>query len=162
MINKTNIRFQYGRQGHQQRLQQGAALLTALAFLTVITIIAVVSMDSSNMQLRMANSQEEKSSARETAQSCIDKVINDPNNFVVTGTEGTVSDDVTITGLTEFSHTDLTLTELDLMAAPRGIGSSADKFKAALFDVACSYDNTASGRGKDSLAQGFLLLVPKI
>jgi Tfp pilus assembly protein PilX len=142
--------------------QQGAALLTALAFLTIITIIAVVAMQSSNTQLRMANSQEEKVAAREVSQSCIDNVINNPNNFVVTGTPNTVSTNVTVTALTEFSHTDLTLTELDLMSAPRGIGSSADKFQASLFDIACEYDNAAAGRGKDSLAQGFLLLVPKI
>ena len=133
-----------------------------MAFLTIITMIAVVAMDSSNMQLRMANSQEEKSTAREITQSCIDSVINDPNNFVVTGTTGTVNSDVTVDALTEFSHTDLTLTELDLMAAPRGIGSSADKFQTALFDISCRYDDTASGRGKEALAQGFLLMVPKI
>jgi Tfp pilus assembly protein PilX len=137
-------------------------LLTALAFLTVITIIAVVAMDSSNMQLRMANSQEEKATAREITQSCIDNVINDPNNFVVTGTKGTVNNSITVTALTEFTNTSLTLTELDLMAAPRGIGSSADKFQTSLFDISCSYDDTASGRGKDSLGQGFLLMVPRI
>jgi len=154
MINQTYSGF--------HEFQQGVALLTALTFLTIITIIAVVAMDSSNMQLRMANSQEEKSTAREISQSCIDNVINDPNNFIVTGTPDTVSSNVTVTALTEFSHTDLTLTELDLMAAPRGIGSSADKFQTSLFDISCSYDDAASGRGKDSLAQGFLLMVPKI
>jgi len=141
--------------------QQGAALLTALSFLTIITIIAVVAMQSSNMQLRMANSQDEKSSAREISQSCVDNVINDPNNFVVTGTAGTVNNKVTVNALSEFSQTQLTLTELDLGGAPRGVGSSADKFQMALFDIACVYDDTASGRGKDSLQQGFLLIVPK-
>jgi hypothetical protein len=141
--------------------QQGAALLTALAFLTIITIIAVVAMQSSNTQLRMANSQEERVSARQVAQSCVDNVINNPNNFVVTGRQDQVNTDVTIDALTEFSHTDLALTELDLMDAPRGIGSSADKFQASLFDITCAYDNAAAGRGKDTLSQGFLLLVPK-
>ena len=141
--------------------QQGAALLTALAFLTIITIIAVVAMQSSTTQLRMANSQEEQVAARQIAQSCVDNVINDPNNFVVTGIQNHENTSVTVTALTEFSHTDLTLTELDLMSAPRGIGSSADKFLASLFDISCAYDNAAAGRGKDTLAQGFLLMVPK-
>jgi Tfp pilus assembly protein PilX len=155
MIKQTNIRF--------PGFQQGAALLTALALLTVITIVAVVAMNSSNMQLRMANSQEEKANAREIAQSCIDNIINDPNNFVVTGKTGTVKNaTVSASVLSEFQNTNLNLTELGMMSAPRGFGSSADKFKAALFDVACSYDNTAANRGKDSLVQGFLLIVPKI
>ena len=142
--------------------QQGAALLTALAFLTIITIIAVVAMQSSSTQLRMANSQEEQVAARQVSQSCIDNVINNPNNFVVTGKQDQENTNVTVTALTEFSHTDLTLTELDLMSAPRGIGSSADKFQASLFDINCAYDNASAGRGKDTLSQGFLLLVPKV
>lgn len=163
MNKQTNLRFDsFQLLSSQKEAQKGAALLTALAFLTIITIIAVVAMDSSNTQLRMANSQEERSNAREIAQSCVDNVINDPNNFVVTGKPGTVNRTVTVNALTEFSHTNLTLTELDLMSAPRGIGSSADKFQASLFDVNCKYDDTANGRGKETLSQGFLLMVPKI
>lgn len=141
--------------------QQGVALLTALAFLAIITVIAVVAMQSSNTQMRMANSQEETAASRQVAQSCIDNVINNPDNFIVTGTPGTESTGVTVTALSEFVNTSLTLTELDLMDAPRGIGSSADKFQASLFDVACAYDNSAAGRGKETLYQGFLLMVPK-
>lgn len=141
--------------------QQGAALLTALAFLVVITVIAVVAMQSSNTQVRMANSQEEIAASRQIALSCVDNVINNPDNFRVTGVIGTEITTVTVTALSEFVHTDLILTELDLTDAPRGIGSSADKFQASLFDIYCAYDNTAAGRGKETLSQGFLLLVPK-
>jgi len=139
------------------RGQQGAALLTALAFLTIITIIAVVAMQSSNTQLRMANSQELKTAARQTAQSCIDSVINKPAYFRATGSAHAVTG-VSITELTEFVNTTVTLKETVNMPPPRGIGTSSDKFNAAMFEVECKYDDTANGGGKDDLTQGFLTL----
>ena len=145
-----------------KQLQQGVALLTALAFLVIITVIAVVAMQSSNTQLRMANSQEEQSAARQTAQSCLDSVINNPNAFIVTGNSGTVNNNITVTQLTEFAHTNLTLTEVGLGPVLRGLGTSGDKFRTASFSIQCDYDNSDNGRGKDSLVQGFMILTPKM
>jgi Tfp pilus assembly protein PilX len=142
--------------------QQGIALLTSLLFLVIITIIAVVAIDSSNTQLRMANSQEEIIAARQVAQSAIDNVINNPNNFVVTGTADTENTSISLSGLSEFSNVSMTVTELALGEAPRGLGVSGDKFQTALFNIDSDYDNVANGRGEEHLTQGFLLLIPKL
>jgi Tfp pilus assembly protein PilX len=146
--------------------QQGAALLVALSFLVVITLISVAGMRSSTTELRLASNNEARVAAAQVAQSAVDATVSDPNNFTVTGTPGetssTTNSDFSIgTDVSEFAHADVTLTEGDTTNPPRGLGLSADKFQGTLFSVDAEYENLDAKRGQASVEQGMVLLVPK-
>jgi len=141
--------------------QHGAALLVALSFLVVITLISLSAMRSSTTELRLASNNEEIMAARQVAQAAVDAAINEVDNFVVSGASGTVNSTVTISGVDEFTHTTMEVTEGDTTLPPRGLGVSADKFQATMFDITSDYDNVAGGRGQAGLGQGLVLLVPK-
>lgn len=141
--------------------QQGAALLVALSFLVVITLISLSAMRSSTTELRLASNNEEQMAALQVAQAAVDSALSNPDNFVVTGDEGSVNTNITISGVTEFTHATMSLTEGATTLPPRGLGVSADKFQATMFDVDASYDNVAGGRGQAGIGQGMVLLIPK-
>ena len=146
-----------------QKTQSGAALLVALLFLVVITLISVTAMRSTTTELRLASNNEERVAAEQVAQSAVDSVMSDPNNFVVTGTEGTIDSSVTLSSsdVSEFAHATITLTEGATTVPPRGLGVSAEKFQGTLFHIDGDYDNVAGGRGQAFIGQGIVLLVPK-
>jgi PilX N-terminal len=50
----------------------------------------------------------------------------------------------------------------DLRPPPRGTETSIEKFDAATFQVDSVYDQSAAGRGKAELVQGYIILVPKM
>jgi len=143
--------------------QSGAALLVALMFLVVITLISVTSMRSTTTELRLASNNEERVAAEQVAQSAVDFVISDPNNFVVTGVEGTVDSSITLStsDVSEFGSTTVKLTEGTTTNPPRGLGVSAEKFQGTLFHIDGDYDNVSGGRGQAFIGQGIVLLVPK-
>jgi len=143
------------------RQQSGAALLVALSFLVVITLISLSAMRSSTTELRLASNNEEQIAALQVAQAAIDNAVSDPDNFVVTGTSGTLNSQITISGLTEFTHASMSLTEGSTTLPPRGLGVSADKFQATQFDISAQYDNVSAGRGHATIGQGLVLLIPK-
>ncbi len=141
--------------------QHGAALLVALSFLVVITLISLSAMRSSTTELRLASNNEEQMAANQVAQAAVDAAVNEADNFVVTGTSGTVNNSITISGVSEFTHASMQVTEGDTTLPPRGLGVSADKFQATMFDIEADYDNVAGGRGQAGVGQGLVLLVPK-
>lgn len=144
--------------------QNGAALLVALSFLVVITLISLTAMRSTTTELRLASNNEERIAAEQVAQSAIDSIISEPTNFIVTGTEDTEkkpaldSDDIA-----EFGDAEVTLKEGATTNPPRGLGVSAEKFQGTLFHVDGEYNqnDTAPGRGKAFIGQGVVLLIPK-
>jgi len=141
--------------------QSGAALLVALSFLVVITLISLGAIRTSTTELRLASNHEERVAAIQVAQSAIDSAINDTGNFVVSGTPGSVNSSATISGVTEFNSTSLSITEQATGLPSRALGVSADKFQSTTFDIASAYNNTSGGRGQASINQGLILLVPK-
>ena len=68
--------------------QGGAALITALIFLIIITVIALSSMRSSTQELRMALNAEEKLTAAQLAQAVADSLWLNPNATPVIGEVG--------------------------------------------------------------------------
>ena len=143
--------------------QNGAALLVALTFLVVITLISLTAMRSTTTELRLASNNEERVAAEQVAQSAVDAVTSDPNNFVVTGVEGTVDTSVTLNSsdVSEFASASVTLTEGATANPPRGLGVSAEKFQGTVFHIDGEYDNLNNGRGQAFIGQGVVLLVPK-
>jgi Tfp pilus assembly protein PilX len=142
--------------------QRGVALLVALAFLVVITVTGLGTMRSSVVELRMASIFEDAITARQVSQSAIDTAINVEGNFIVTGTSGTSKSNADITAIAEASDVTLTIIESVTTLPPRGLGVSVSKFSATTFAINSAYNGVASGRGQSTIAQGMVLLVPKI
>jgi Tfp pilus assembly protein PilX len=142
--------------------QHGAALLVALSFLVVITLISLTAMRSTTTELRLASNNEERVAAEQLAQSAVDSVMSNPNN-VVTGVEGTEDDSITLdtNAVSEFTNADITITEGTTANPPRGLGVSAEKFQGTMFHIDGEYDNLVGGRGQAFIGQGVVLLVPK-
>ena len=143
--------------------QQGAALLVALAFLVVVTLISLTSMRSSTTELRLASNNEERISAEQVAQSAVDSAISNPTNLVVSGIEGKKITTITLStsDVPEFANASIEVTEGQTANPPRGLGVSADKFQGTIFHVDGSYDNIDGGRGQAFVGQGVVLLSPR-
>lgn len=145
--------------------QEGAALLVALCFLVVITLISLTSMRSSTTELRLASNNEERVAAEQVAQSAVDSAMSDPTNFVVTGIEGKKITTIVLdtNDVSEFSDATIEAIEGTTSNPPRGLGVSADKFQGTIFHINGEYNanGTAPGRGHAFIGQGIVLLSPK-
>lgn len=144
--------------------QNGAALLVALSFLVVITLISLTAMRSTTTELRLASNNEDRIAAEQVAQSAIDSIVSVPTNFIVTGTEDTEKSPTLDSGdIAAFANATVTLKEGATTNPPRGLGVSAEKFQGTLFHVDGAYnqDDSAPGRGKAFIGQGIVLLIPK-
>lgn len=78
-----------------QGRQQGAALLTALVFLVILTMLVISSMTSNIMEERMAANSQETNRIFQAAESGIEIVMNDADAFQTTNLadlDGTASD----------------------------------------------------------------------
>ncbi len=158
--------------------QDGAALITALIFLIVITLLSLSAMRTSTLELKMAGNQQSQVMAFENAQAMVDATIADSSNTPVTGdvgntfctsnVTGCTSNNIALTG-TNFA-TDIAngldetvkVTRLAplLGPAPRGLETSADKFSAAKFSVESNYNLSDQGLGTAGIAEGIIVLVP--
>lgn len=160
--------------------QNGAALITALIFLVIITMLSLSSMRSSMLELRQAQNDEVRAAAFEGAQAVVDAILDTPANMPVAGNVG----DTTCTpGFSETPCTQYTITmpdgfHADDVAAgyitvrverlgpafrppPRGLGTSARMLTAAAFQIDADFDLTDQGRGQSEISQGVLIVVPR-
>ena len=146
-----------------KKSQQGAALLVALSFLVVVTLISLTAMRSSTTELRLATNNEERVSAEQVAQSAVDSAISNPANLIVSGVEGKEITGITLStnDVDEFADATILVTEGSTANPPRGLGVSADKFQGTIFHVDGTYDNIGGGRGRAFIGQGVVLLSPK-
>ncbi len=67
--------------------QKGAALITALVFLVILTMLALGSMSTSTLEEKMAANSQEINRAFQTAEGGIEVAFNDPNSFSLTNTQ---------------------------------------------------------------------------
>lgn len=153
--------------------QNGVALLMALMFLVVITLIALSTMRSSTLELKMAGNEQFRTQAVQSAQTAIDKVTRTDNfpvitqGFTVCFNKTTNSDgnacDRQVDDLNETLYAN-NQAEIKLMAAGaftcRACQTSANKFNAAQFAMRSDYQNSATG-SRAHINQGMLLMVPK-
>ena len=163
--------------------QQGAALVTALIFLIIITAIALSAMRGSTQELRMALNAEFKASALQRAQAVSDAVVSNPTNTPVVGQIGrrvcvgdvpqgepSCVDTATLT-LPANLELDLGLSGQDRRFAavervapeaslcPRGTDFSS-QVNCATFRIHANFDGTAERRGRADLYEGVLVLLP--
>ena len=69
------------------RRQNGAALITALVFLVILTMLALSSMSTSTLEERMAANSQEINRAFQTAESGLELAFDDVNSFSINNTE---------------------------------------------------------------------------
>lgn len=156
------------------RHQNGAALVTAMLFLIVITLLSITGMRSSTLELRMASNEESRVQALENAQAAVDAVVNNLNNFPVAGTAGyTIC--ANTTGCNASAATDLTAAPFDAaentvvitrvgsdsLPPPRGLETSATAVSVSIFTIDSTVDRSASAGGRVRLVQGLARLVPQ-
>lgn len=128
--------------------QQGAALLVALIFLIILTLLSVHAMRSSTMELRMAGNEQERRIGFDSAQSARDAVI--ASNKIPVGNIGDVTciGFGTAPGCTGSNETNVTL--------DTGVGVSSDNFVSATLDAiaACPRKSGNSASGDSSFNTG--------
>lgn len=165
---------------HRQNNQRGAALITALIFLIIITMLSLSSMRSSMMELKQAGNDEIRSAAFQNAQTLVDAVLDTPSAMAVVGGVGFRSCSADIAGAS-CNTTTMTLPD-SLYAAeladqsitiiverlgptfrppPRGLGTSARMLTAAAFQIDARFMRGDQGEGHSEITQGMLVVVPK-
>jgi len=162
--------------------QGGAALITALIFLIIITAVALSSMRSSTQELRMAVNAEEKLTAAQLAQAVADSLWLNPNATPVIGEVGrrvctspipagvAACDDATLVLPAEITNM-LPATGQAFVAVERlnpearpcpgytMAGAGAGGFGCAAFRVHARYDGTAARGGRADVYEGVLVQV---
>lgn len=159
--------------------ERGVALITALIFLVVISLLSISSMRAARVELRMSSNAEARSVAFQTAQAMLDAIAVNPSATPVVGgsgyrvctpTEaGCNRNDLALTGglfAAEIANAELRARVERMDPAerppPRGTESSIDKFDAAAFEVRTTYDRAAQRGGRIVIVDGLLVLVPKM
>jgi len=162
-----------------QQRQGGAILIIALMFLVAITLFTISSMRSSNIGLFMAQNEESRIAAEQSAQALADAIVASPASTPVTGSPGYTA---CTAGETDCTRNDLPVTDPVLASAvandyiqarvertgtifrppPRVVETSIDKFTSASFRVVTTYDRIDEGLGHEQITEGILVLVPKL
>lgn len=159
------------------RTQSGAVLLVALVFLVVLGLFGLTSMQSSRLQLRMANNEEVRINAHQAAQALVDAVAGTPDMTPVIGGAGYT---LCTAGQPDCDRESLFMPDGALTAdvddgylwgtavmtaptnspPPRGLGFSADKFTSTAFQVETTYDRADEGLGRADVTAGLIILTP--
>jgi Tfp pilus assembly protein PilX len=161
-----------------RKKQRGAILVIALMFLVAITLLTISSMRSGNIGLFMAQNEESRIAAEQSAQALADAVVATPASTPVTGKTGYTA---CTTGVKDCNRNDLPVTNPELASAvaanhisarvertgtifrppPRAVQTSIDKFSSASFRVVTTFDRVDEGLGHEQVTEGVLVLVPK-
>jgi len=157
--------------------QRGAILVITMIFLAAISVLAISSMQSGNIGLRMAQNEESRISAVQGAQALADAIAANPASTPVIGGPGFT---ICTIGETGCNRTDLPIENAVLATSiargyltarvqrdgpllrppPRTVESSIDKFTSASFEVTATYDRTDEELGRTQITEGVLVLVP--
>lgn len=149
-----------------------------MLFLIAISMLAVSSMQTSNIGLYMAQNEESRISAAQGAQALADAIVSNPASTPVVGGNGFT---ICTIGEANCNRSDLPITNAVLAAQvakghitarveregplfrppPRSVESSIDKFSSASFEVITTFDRTDEKLGRQQITEGVLVLVPK-
>jgi len=158
--------------------QNGAILVIALMFLVAITLFTVSSMRSSKIGLHMAQNEESRIAAVQSAQALSDAIVANPASTPVVGKTGYTA---CTAGEANCNRSDLVVENsilADKVASnfvsarveriglvfrppPRVVESSIDKYTSASFSITTTFDRAEDGLGRQQVTEGVLVLVPK-
>lgn len=160
--------------------QQGVVLIVALVLLVAVLVLSLAGISTTTLELRMASNQQARANAFQQAQSGIDAVKTDLDNFAVTGLVGAVrctpgfddsryydaditcgSTDVTIPTGFSLTHSRAAVARLAplLQPAPRFIETSAEKLKVASYKIDSRYDARDQRGARAEHNQGLIVTV---
>jgi len=152
--------------------QSGTALITALVLLVALTLVALSGIQSTSVQLQISGNDEATVEAYEYAQSIVDAVIETSTNFVVGANNGYTTClnaapgcDTDTINLTEAMFAGIGIQAkvqlLKIGQSPRLVnGNSLSQTNGAYFSISGEYDETANNRGKSSVVQGYVMIIP--
>jgi hypothetical protein len=157
-------------------LQHGSVMIVALVFLVVLGIMGLTSMQTSQLELRMAGNEQVKISAHQAAQALIDVIVADSTTTPVIGGVGYVlctagQPNCDLTSITmpagplqpevAAQHLGATGELTAIGPPPRGTGFSADFFEANHYRLTSTYDRADEGLGRAAVTQGMIILTMK-
>lgn len=162
------------------RRQGGVALAIALIFLVVITLVGLVAMRSSVVELRLAQNTQFEIEATQKAQAVIDAVVAEAENFSVGLQPGESScynsgsdapTDCDQSGKPDLLNQGKPLFQTGVYVEVRRLPparvplpaptlTSLDKFSAASFAVRGQYNQAEAGLGAADIEQGVIRIVP--
>ena len=155
--------------------QRGASLFVSLILMTALTLVALGSLSTSLMELRMANNTEAGMSAFQQAQAGIDATLASPADYYIVN--GSIGDTrcyniagciASITSMPEPISLPgdvhkVRITRVTSETCPprtRDSASSCAKLRATSFVSESIYNNSLAGQGQAELAQGYIRLMP--
>ena len=151
--------------------------MIALLFLVTITLFTLSSMRSSNMGLYLAQNEESRVAAEQSAQALADAIVASPASTPVVGLTGYTActdgesgcdnNDLpvansTLAGKVAQNHIQARVerTGPEFRPPPRTLETSVDKYTSATFRVITTYDRVDEGLGRERVTEGVLVLVP--
>ena len=155
--------------------QRGVVLFVSLIMIVVIGLLTFSLMGMSQVEMRMANNEEDRVAGIQMAQSLIDVLAADPTSTPVVGGGGYtlclgdeadcdeyIDDlvDSKVEDAVADGHLSIRATRAagDVSNAPRVFGNSA-QIGATTFHLEATYDNTEDGGGYAKIEEGLLVLV---
>jgi Flp pilus assembly protein TadG len=155
--------------------QRGAVMMVTLVFLVVLGIMALTSMQSSKLELRMAGNEAVRATAHQISQALIDAIIATPAMTPVIGNIGFTLctpgqpgcnlPSLFMPGVlaVDVANGDLMATAqlVEIGPPPPGTGYSADDFVGNYFTVQSTYDRSDEGLGRAAITQGIIILTLK-
>lgn len=176
---------------HPTHTQSGIALATALIFLVVITLLGLVAVRSSTIELQLASNAQSGVEALQTAQAVVDAVIQNPANLPVNQNleqmrcygsaekcespelvlptpdgepSSTVSDqcDPNAGPFQTGIYAEVKRLPPAQAPVPAALLTSMDKFHTVRFSVRGQYACGKAGLGAADIEQGIMKLVPNL
>ena len=158
---------------HSATNQRGAVMIVTLVLLVVLGVMALTSMRTSKLELRMAGNEEIRANAHQIAQALSDAIIATPTMTPVIGDIGFVlctpgQPNCGLTSLfmpagplapeVDAGHLSATAQLTAIGPPPPFTNSSADAFLANTYQVTTTYDRTDEGLGRAAITQGLVVL----
>ena len=163
------------------RTQAGAALIIALLFLALITLVATTGAQTSTLQLQMAGNEQSRVEAQQRAMALLDAIIDDSDNAPVVGDIGfkicdenstdtscdlkQISLDANVTTMPvgvdyEYFVTRIGPLEIDAPSMAEEEVSSASAYKLARQEVRAEVDGIRERLGRATIVQGVFVRIP--
>ena len=159
--------------------QQGAVLIVALIFLALTAMISTTVMQTSVLEIKMANNEQLREEAFQQVQAVANAITANPNNLVVAGDIGyticaigatgcgsaTINLTSNVTSVPTGASLTYNVIRLGPLFAPlpfrvsEANAGSASVYKAALFEVNAAYDGVTAGLGQAQIAQGIAMRI---
>lgn len=163
--------------------ERGIALVTALMFLIVITVLGLVAVRNSTTELQLAHNEQSRVEALQMAQAVVDAIIAGSGNLPVRpGTDYRIcydsgagthdqcpAEEATLTLATDEDsslfdqgvYAEVRRLAPETTPVPGALLTSMDKFSAASFAARGQYARGEAGLGAADIEQGLIKLVPR-